>query len=462
MEPTLMKDILNSVIPESEVNSEEKSFMSIAGIEHLENIWSNIYAYYLDANESHGLASIFLQSLQRLIMNKSGRHFNLSGCRIVREQSTNNGNRIDILIHTHDQSVIIENKVFHTLNNDLNDYWFSVCGKDDSKIGIVLTLHPVNINNPHYINLTHLEWISAVENEIVLNSISLKTEIAILFYDFIDTIKRVSGKMKESDMRFYLQNRFRINELHSVATKYRNWLQSIFTDKSFVKSLGNFDLVHSDRIGSIHRYAMYQIAGTDELVITVYYEPLWNSKPGEARLCLYLEPLGGWLKKAINRQEQIRTIAEAHGVPSMEINKGFWHCASVEIDVPELALQSEEKLKGYIARYLHDSCSSLMTAAREIVDVLSETHIPSYQWEEAAEMLLKLLPRENGENIEFWCSPIEYISFDPVNKIVVLEVLDNLFRSTIECRYDRELSSAIKYAFGDDARYTILCRQLVF
>lgn len=392
-------------------------------------------------------------------MKKSGLNFNLSGCRIEREHTTNNGNRIDILIQTNDCSVIIENKIFHILNNDLSDYWLSVGGENDSKIGIVLTLHHIHINNPHYINLTHLEWISEIENELALRPKSLKTENAVLLYDFIDTIKRVSGKMEESDMELYLQNRVRINELYSIVTEYRNWLQDIFTNKSFIESLGNFNLVHSDRIGSIHRYAMYQISGTDELVITVYYEPLWNSKPGEARLCLYLEPLGGWLRKAINSKEQIRAISEACGVPSMEINKNFWHCASVVIDVPELSLQNEEALKSYLTRYIYDSSSPLMTAARKIVNILSEAHIPSYQWGDAVKMLQKLLPQNNEENKEFWYFPIEYISFDSVNKIVILEVMDNLIRNKFECIYNEELASAIKFAFGDDARYTIIYRQ---
>lgn len=100
-----------------------------------------------------------------------------------------------------------------------------------------------------------------------------------------------------------------------------------------------------------------------------------------------------------------------------------------------------------------------MTAARKIVNILSEAHIPSYQWGDAVKMLQKLLPQNNEENKEFWYFPIEYISFDSVNKIVILEVMDNLIRNKFECIYNEELASAIKFAFGDDARYTIIYRQ---
>ena len=462
MEPALIRDIINSYIPQSKEKSTVGSIMSIAGIEHLENIWSNIYSYYMDETESHGLTTVFLKCLERMIFKKSGRTVNLSRAVVKREVATIKGNRIDLLIQTQGHSVIIGNKVYHHINNDLDDYWLSVNGNDETKTGILLTLSLVRTNNPHYINITHHEWIREVENEIILNHIVLSPADSILLNDFFHTIKHVSGAMNEYDVKFYLENRVAINELNQVVIKYRQWLQSIFTDRAFISSLGNFTLVHNDWVGAKERFAMYRLGATDELVITVFYESLWKSAPGEARLCLYLQPLGNWLDKAIANEVAVRSIASKCGVPSMDRHKDFWHCASVEIPVNEEQLQNEGVLKNYISQYIADSDSGLMSAAREISGLLSQAHNPTYQWRDALYMLQKLIPKDNESNEKFWCSPIEFKSYDSVNHIVLLEVIDNLFRFEIERNYGDAFVRAIKYAYGDDAKFSIYCRQLMF
>ena len=462
MDPTLIKDIINSYIPPNPGISSDESIMSIAGIEHLENIWSNIYAHFLDDTGAHGLGPAFIRCLEWLIHKKSGRVVSLRGAVVKREVPTIKGNRIDLLIQAPEHSVIIENKVHHHLNNDLEDYWLSVYGNDESKTGIVLTLSHILTNNPHYINITHLEWITEVEKEIILKHIIVNSATSTLFYDFIQNIKQISGTMNEYDVNFYLENRVAINDLNSVVTNYRRWLHSIFNNRDFIKSLGDFTLVHNDWVGAKERFAMYRFAATDELVITIFYEQLWKSAPGEARLRLFLQPLGNWFDKAINNESAIRSIASKCGVPSMDRHKDFWHCASVEIPVDEEQLKSEEALKKHISRYIADSDSGLMSAARQISDLLSQAHTPTYQWRDALIMLQRLLPKEDEENSRFWCSPIEFKSYDSINHIVILEVIDNLFRAEIERNYSDALLRAIGYAYGKDAKFSICCQQYMF
>lgn len=272
--------------------------------------------------------------------------------------------------------------------------------------------------------------------------------------------------MDESDIKFYLNNRENINNLYSVASDYRSWLQSIFTDKAFIRSLGGFTLVHNDWIGSKNRFAMYRFSNTtdtDEFVVTVFYETLWNSKPGEARLSLFLQALGGWEKKAINEETAIREIASACGVPSRERHKDFWHCAAVEISVPDENLLSEDALKGYVIEYLAGSISDkgLLTAAHKIIELLSNKHIPTYRWNDVVIRLRGLIPEDDCDNKTFWDSDIQFIAYDPQTKIMVLEVGNNYARCTIEQTYYPELTSAVKYVYGDDVRISIMCRNLL-
>lgn len=141
-------------------------------------------------------------------------------------------------------------------------------------------------------------------------------------------------------------------------------------------------------------------------------------------------------------------------------DKRFWHCDSIDINIPEASLQSEEKLKDRIAQILLDPESHLVMRARELANILSKAHKPSYKWDDALYALQTLASKDDEDNAWLWDTTIDFISFDVHTHIVVLEALDNLCRSHIEC-YDNCLMTAVKYAFGEEARYTIICRQLM-
>ena len=61
------------------------TLLKITGIMHDENVWSKIYAYFLDANKPHGLETLFLDCLAQLIFEKTGHQMKLSGSRIYTE-----------------------------------------------------------------------------------------------------------------------------------------------------------------------------------------------------------------------------------------------------------------------------------------------------------------------------------------------------------------------------------------
>lgn len=467
MEPLLIKDIINSVNLHSSDVQKEDSILAIAGIDHLENAWSRIYAYFLDEIEPHGLGNLFKKSLENVIYRKIGRSVNISGGVVKCEQSTIAGNRIDILIQAPEHSIIIENKVHHHLDNDLNDYWLSVDGNDDAKTGIVVTLSKILTNNRNYINITHLEWVNEIDK--LLQSHRCRTctsDTMVLLRSFLENIKQVCRKMNEFDIKFYLNNRENINNLYSIASDYRSWLQSIFTDKAFIRSLGGYTLVHNDWIGSKNRFAMYRFSNTtetDEFVVTVFYETLWNSRPGEARLSLFLQALGGLEKKAINEENSIREIASACGVPSRERHKDFWHCAAVEIAVSDEDLLSEEVLKGYIIKHLTGSISDkgLLTAANKIMYHLSKKHNPTYCWDDVVIKLKERIPEKDCDNKTFWNANIKFRAYEPHTKIIVLEVDNNYVRCEIEQTYYHQLTSAVKYVYGDGVRISIMCRNFI-
>ncbi len=135
--------------PLPEVPEEVWTFLDIAGFPHYENVISNIYAYYLDKDNSHGFDDLFLNALINAIKKKASDSFepklkyldDWNEWAVSREETVE-GKRIDILLTEtsgdRETFIIIENKVFAELYNPLDIYW-SV-SKSRRKLGVVLSL----------------------------------------------------------------------------------------------------------------------------------------------------------------------------------------------------------------------------------------------------------------------------------------------------------------------------------
>ena len=140
-----------------------KTFFDIAGISHNENAWSDIYAYFFAPNNPHNLGKTFIDCLIRLIKEKNNHthRFDLpesvSNVNVYREVATKKDGRIDLLIFADDNAIIIENKVYHNLTNDLGDYMQLVQNYGNKRIGVILTLNPIHVSNDRYVNITHHE-----------------------------------------------------------------------------------------------------------------------------------------------------------------------------------------------------------------------------------------------------------------------------------------------------------------
>lgn len=262
-------------------------------------------------------------------------------------------------------------------------------------------------------------------------------------------------------MQFYFENRAKINNLYNIVQTARDWLQSVFSDSSFVWDCQVAEPMRPKHPEDKHRYAVYRLPGINELVVVVNYEGLWHSNPGEAYLRFYFEPLKPWIEQVFNSETQIYAGQDLHGMTSMNTDKKFWHCGSLDINIPEASLQNEDKLKDCIAQILLDPESPMVVRAGELAKILSKAHKPSYQWDDALYVLQQLAPEDDEDNALFWSTTIDFVSFDEQKHIVVLEVIDNLFCNHIEHSYNSCLTTAIQYAFGEDARYTIMCRQLM-
>ncbi len=115
----------NNTIPKPK--KRPKTFLGIAKQPHYENVLSNIYSFFFNVNEVHKMEDLFIKSLLEVALEKgvSKDFSSFYDFNCATEVGTTKGGRIDLLWSNGRQSIIIENKVYHHLNNDLEDYWKS-------------------------------------------------------------------------------------------------------------------------------------------------------------------------------------------------------------------------------------------------------------------------------------------------------------------------------------------------
>jgi hypothetical protein len=194
----------------------KKTWLEITKQPHYENVISNLYQFYLDNEEEHDLKDLFLTTFLEVIEERTGKKLEFSDYSVNTEISTNNNGRIDILIEENDASkaIIIENKIYHNLNNDLEDYWQSTLASPNNKAGIVLSLNKVGINNSNFFNLTHSEFMNRLKKNLGYYIEECDDRHSIFLKDFITNLSNLNNSHRNMEtIKFYFKYQNKIDQL---------------------------------------------------------------------------------------------------------------------------------------------------------------------------------------------------------------------------------------------------------
>lgn len=197
----------------------KRTFLDISGFPYYENVISNWYAYFLQQDEAHGLGHLFLNSLLSISARKGDQPPLISNYLVETEYTTSNKKRIDILIKgvgpDSGKYIIIENKIYHWLNNDLSEYWDTCKAPANNKLGIVLTLAsqaiPAEVRG-RYVNILHSELTTEIR-------ISLGDSITKTPYlaDFLIAIDNLYNDLYMNDeVLFYYKNISQCNRIYDI------------------------------------------------------------------------------------------------------------------------------------------------------------------------------------------------------------------------------------------------------
>ena len=351
-------------IPKKRIHKE--TLLDITGIDHLENHWSDIYAYFMNPNASHGFRRLFIDSLLNIISSKTLQSsLRMNTFSVHREETIKdkNGNkkRIDILIVNDEEAIIIENKVYAPLYNRLDLYWKKPNVPEDNKRGIVLSLWPTSIDNSHFINITHEDYAHEIERNLPKHFIDANPKAFILLQDFIQNIYNVTHAMNEDELVFYFKNREKINRLAEIRKSVVTHIWKTIEDSGQAKLLqqhfaeNNWNL--SVKTRNNVNYCYYEFCELrGKVKLTLVYDTLWNYNENGCRIGLFLELCG---EEMIEFVEQHRDyLKEAYGLEpdGHKKDKTWWHYKGRDIrfDSPK-DLSNEQEIVTRIVNAIKES-----------------------------------------------------------------------------------------------------------
>jgi hypothetical protein len=219
-----LQRFINNGIPE--VKKRETTIFDIAGFPHFENVMSNVFAYFLDKNQKHNMGTLFLDALQDLLPLKGS--LIIADYVVLREVTITDKKRIDIVIQEKSgnevgKTIIIENKMFHHLNNDLDKYYDYFKCIDKDKQGIVLSINKLNITNPNYVNITHTQWLNKVWENIGSILLNVPDESLHMLKQFSKNLNNFAMTHETGKyFSFYNKNYDSIQEIFRLQTALDN------------------------------------------------------------------------------------------------------------------------------------------------------------------------------------------------------------------------------------------------
>lgn len=238
----------------TEVEEEYPTLFDISSYPHYENVISSWYKFFLVEENPHGLGKLFYSSLLELV----GLEYSDSGatpCKVEREYPTKGGGRIDLLVYEEKEGklfrnpIIIENKIYADLPNDLDDYYDSV--EAENKIVLVLSLHgheKIQLKKERsgeekkkFKVRTHNQYMDKIKKNIPDYIGSVDPKYFIYLQDFINNIERITMPyVITEDMKYYFDNSKKFNTLLKVKKKAYQFLVNVLCESVRDKESNNW------------------------------------------------------------------------------------------------------------------------------------------------------------------------------------------------------------------------------
>ena len=242
-----------------------RTFMEIAGYPHYENVCSNILAFFMDPQESHGLGTLVLDALVSAGGIDASEGSISSSVSVDREVTTQAGNRIDLLITSDDHAILIENKIYATVNNPFADYTSYLDLNHGDLVGhkILLTVFPTSEGHEWgFANLTYTDLVGEIRSLLGRYVSSADTRHLTIFLDFLNTLENLQrGTRMDRELIEFLADRN--DDVHDLLAKVKGFKDEL---RSKIQELQN--LVDVSKYRNIEREGLWR---TGTLLVDILY-----------------------------------------------------------------------------------------------------------------------------------------------------------------------------------------------
>ncbi len=339
----------------------KETLLDIAGIDHLENHWSDIYAYFFNPKASHGLSRLFIDSLQDILCSKTEQSpLMMKSFSVLREcgvqDEKGNTKRIDLLLQNEDEAIIIENKVYAALYNRLDLYWNKPNVPEENKRGIVLSPWATPVKFHNFVNITHEEFAHTIENNLSAYFATANPKSLILLQDFIQNIYNVTHAMNEEEVYFYFENREKINRLAEIRKNVVSHIWKTIEEDGNTKLLKPLFKENGMKLSIKTKnnvdYCYYTFdALPDKVMLTLVYDTLWNYDKDGCRIRMFLE---------LQSKEMIKFVKDMKDTLELEPDghkedTTWWHYKGTKITFTPKELANSNDIATRIVKTIKES-----------------------------------------------------------------------------------------------------------
>lgn len=325
------------------VPANELGFLDVVGHTTRETTICNVYRYFLDPELSPHISPLMLETLKGLIDEKYNgqgvtKELDLTDFGVKLEHGTGSG-RIDIALESPatQSVVIIEAKVYHSLQNDLEDYWNYFKYPAINKAGIVLSLESLSeaeIGNSNFVSITHCEWLNQVRGKGL--PVGLPVKEYIYFNDFVNNMNNLTKpRTMNASAEFYIEHSDKVKRAIKTQSEAYNYAVS-----SVERVAAHFGWTAYGT--SSYWRNLWNQEEKETVYITAYPETIADEK-GKVKLILEIYGV------AIPFEKELRGLLPSKMMPEYWNGGGKMHLASMTYN---LALKDLPKLSEKMIEFI--------------------------------------------------------------------------------------------------------------
>lgn len=240
----------------------EDTIFDICGFPHYEKVASNVLAFFIDSKREHGLTTLFIDSLLKLI--KVNDFIFEGDFKVEREVITSKRNFIDLLIYDDEKAIYIENKIFAGLSNDLDDYFnLAILGRKKA-IGIVLSFSDIDFGGRNAKNILWGDLCEEIKNNYGQYVHNKKLNYLSFMFDFIRNIEELSdgGIGMDNDFVAFLKNN------HDAVSKLGADIKKFHDDlRDYVNKINNIVIV-KNTINGLKQWAWRELPAFNDVCVS--------------------------------------------------------------------------------------------------------------------------------------------------------------------------------------------------